>query len=257
METSQARVLADERRPTVLLAHGSMMRSSMFQPQIEALGASYRMIAYDNITWSFPDRGFTLDDLVEDCRSQMDRHGLERCILLGMSMGGHMALEFAVKYPERLEALILTGAGALAFPPEIKELTGDSFKALDIDGLVPRSWAEFTATVVFGASTYTNNPSLIEYWIDRWTREPARSVYHQGMTWINKRDILAPLAETDLPILVVQGAEEGAYLNEWILPMLEMIPTIQSVTIPQAGHFVSIEQPARFNRAVCRFLDTL
>jgi len=168
-----------------------------------------------------------------------------------------MALEFAVKYPERLDALILTGAGALGFPQEIRELPRNSFKALDIGGLVPRSWAGFTATIVFGPSTYTNNPDLIEYWVDRWTKEPARSVFHQGMAWIDKRDVLLELAETDLPILVVQGAEEGAYLNEWIHPMLKRIPTIQSEIIAGAGHFVNIEQSALFNRAIRGFLDAL
>jgi pimeloyl-ACP methyl ester carboxylesterase len=110
---------------------------------------------------------------------------------------------------------------------------------------------------VFGPSTYTNNPNLIEYWVDRWTKEPARSVFHQGMAWIDKRDVLLELAETDLPILVVQGVEEGAYLNEWIQPMLKRIPTIQSEIIAGAGHFVNIEQSALFNRAIRGFLDAL
>ena len=72
-----------------------------------------QVIAYDNLTWKKQNVNITLDDLVEDCREQLDQLDLERCILLGISMGGHMALEFALKYSDRLEALIITGAGAV------------------------------------------------------------------------------------------------------------------------------------------------
>lgn len=229
----------------------------MFQPQLKGLEAVSRMIAYDNMTWSDPDRSVSLDELVEDCRAQMDTRGLDRCVLLGMSMGGHMALEFALKYPDRLEALILTGAGAVAFPQFVQDITSESFSELNADGLVPRNWAEGTVTVVFGESTFEKNPALIEYWIDQWTKEPARAVYHQGMTWIHKRDLLEEYRFLTMPVLTIQGAEETAYANEWIEPMLEVVPDIRSVTIPEAGHFVNIEQPEAFNAAVREFLESL
>lgn len=244
-------------RTTLMFSHGSMMRQAMFQPQLDGLADCCHMIAYDNLTWADPDKRVSLDDLVEDCRAQMDARGVERCVLLGMSMGGHMALEFALKYPSRLEALILTGAGAVAFPQFIQDITSESFSELNVDGLIPRSWAERTAAVVFGPSTFENNMPLIEYWIDQWTEEPARAVYHQGMTWIHKRDLLEASRSMSIPVLSIQGAEETAYANEWIEPMLEAVPGICSVTIPKAGHFVNVEHPEAFNRVVREFLGSL
>ena len=246
-----------EDTPPLVCAHGSMMRQSMFQPQLERLGACCSVITYDNVTWTNPDKRVSIDDLVEDCRAQMDAHGLDRCILLGMSMGGHMALEFALKYPERLKALILTGAGAVAFPQFVQDITSESFSELDMDGLVPRSWAERTAKVVFGKSTFEGNSALIAHWIDQWTKEPARAVYHQGMTWIHKRDLLEESRSLTMPVLIIQGAEETAYVNEWVDPMLEAVPDIRSVVIPEAGHFVNIEQSDAFNQAIAQFLVSL
>jgi pimeloyl-ACP methyl ester carboxylesterase len=139
----------------------------------------------------------------------------------------------------------------------MRDLTLQSFSELDIDGLVPRSWAEKTAQIVFGESTFRSNPDLVELWIDRWTQAPARTVFHQGMTWIGKRDLLEQSKSITIPVLLIQDAEETAYLNAWAEPMLETVERCSMVTIPNAGHFVNLEQPEAFNKAVREFLDTL
>lgn len=243
--------------PAVVLSHGSMMTCAMFEPQIDYLAKNYRVIAYNNRTWAEPDMRLTLDDLVEDCRALLDESGIERCVLLGMSMGGHMALPFALKYPERLDGLILTGAGAKAFPKEIQDITGESFGELNRNGLVPRAWGEKTAHVVFGQSTFETNRELIDYWIDRWVEAPARAVYHQGMTWIYKEDLLKRVGAIHVPTLIIQGEEEIAYLNEWVQPMLGVMPDVSLTTIPKAGHFVNLEQPEAYNEVVASFLERL
>ena len=166
-----------------------MMTFEMFQPQIDYLSSDYLVIGYNNRTWFRPEEPHTLDDLVEDCRNLLDELKIRRCVLFGMSMGGHMAISFALKYPERLDGLVLMGAGAAAFPPEIQEITGESFAQLDIEGQVPREWAERTARVVFGETTFADNRVLIDHWIEQWTRAPARVVYRQGMSWIYKEDL--------------------------------------------------------------------
>ena len=241
----------------VIFSHGSMMDYAMFEPQIEHLSSGYRVIAYRNRTWFRPDEPHSLDDLVEDCRSLLDSLGIEKCVLAGMSMGGHMALPFALKYQERLEGLILMGAGAAAFPPEVQELTGGSFAKLDIDGNLPREWAEFTAQVVFGRTTFQTNRKQIDYWIDRWTTIPARVVYRQGMSWIYKEDLSPEIARIRVPVQMIQGEEETAYLTEWVLPMIDQLPDANLKVIPKAGHFANLERPHLVNEAIASFLNRI
>ena len=93
--------------PTIVFSHGSMMTHSMFEPQIERLTQDYRVIAYNNRIWFRPDEPHSLDDLVEDCLSLLDELNIRSCVLFGMSMGGHMAISFALKFPERLDGLVL------------------------------------------------------------------------------------------------------------------------------------------------------
>ena len=241
--------------PAVVLSHGSMMTFEMFQPQIDHLSPDYRVIAYNNSTWFRPAEPHTLDDLVEDCRDLLDELKISRCVLFGMSMGGHMALPFALKYPERLDGLVLMGAGAAAFPPEIQAITGESFAELDIEGTVPRQWAERTARVVFGETTFADNRPLVDHWIEQWTRAPARMVYRQGMSWIYKDDLSERISEIGLPVQIIQGEEETAYLTEWILPMLEVLPDVRLARIPRAGHFANLEEPDVVHAALSSFLE--
>ncbi len=241
--------------PVVVFSHGSMMDYSMFESQIEHLADSYRIVAYNNRIWARPDEPHNLDDLVEDCRILLDELEIRKCVLVGMSMGGHMAIPFALKYQERLDGLVLIGAGAAAFPAEVQDLTGASFARLDIDGNVPRQWAEDTAQVVFGKTTFESNPALIDYWIDRWTMLPARTVYHQGMSWIYKNDLSRQVSALNIPVQIVQGREETAYLTDWVRPMLDVIPDVALNVIPGAGHFANLEKPEAVNGAIADFLQ--
>ena len=234
-----------------------MMTFEMFQPQIDCISPGCRVIGYNNRTWFRPEEPHTLDHLVEDCRDLLDELRIRRCTLFGMSMGGHMAIPFALKYPDRLDGLVLMGAGAAAFPLEIQEITGESFAQLDIEGPVPREWAERTARVVFGETTFADNRVLIDHWIEQWTRAPARVVYRQGMSWIYKKDLSRRIGEIGLPVQIIHGEEETAYLMEWVLPMLELLPDVKLARIPRAGHFANLENPAAVNAALSSFLKQL
>ena len=241
--------------PTIVLSHGSMMTYAMFEPQIEHLAQDYRVIAYNNRTWFRPHEPHSLDDLVEDCLSLLDELNIRRCVLFGMSMGGHMAIPFALKYPERLDGLVLMGAGAAAFPPEIQAITGERFAELDIDGTVPPEWAEQTAPVVFGETTLATNRALIDHLINQWTTAPARVVYRQGMSWIYKEDLSGRIQDIRVPVQIIHGEEETAYLMDWVLPMLDALPNTALAGIPRAGHFANLENPDAVNAALSSFLE--
>ena len=122
----------------------------------------------------------TLGDLVEDCRALLDDLGIETCVLAGMSVGGLTALEFALAYPERLQGLIVIAATSLAYTTQEREQYHREFDKLDVDGMVPRAFAEWVAPYCFGATTLAHNRELVDHWIERWaTTVPARAVLHQ------------------------------------------------------------------------------
>ena len=176
-----------------------------------------------------------------------------------MSVGGFMALEFALAHPGRLNGLILIAATAQGYTAEEREEYHRQFDKLDVDGMVPRAFAEWVAPFCFGATTLARNRALVEHWVERWADGPmpARAVLFQGRSWIDKDDISARLAAIDLPVLVVHGEEDVPLPIARALPMADALPDATLARIAQAGHSVNLESPDAVNAAIARFLGRL
>lgn len=97
--------------PLVLL-HGNGEDGSYFAHQMDYFSQQYRVIAIDTRGHGKSPRGsapFTLEQFAEDVRETLDSMGISRMILLGFSDGANIALLFALRYPDYVEALILNG----------------------------------------------------------------------------------------------------------------------------------------------------
>lgn len=250
----------DERgsgRP-VVFSHGTLMDRTMFDPQVEALAGSYRVIAYDHParTGGWAEQ-YSLGDLVDNCIGLLDALEIERCVLAGMSMGGFMAIELALRHPERLDGLIIIDAIAGDYSPEERVLFKAEFDKLDIDGSVPREWAEWVAPLVFGSKAFERNPALVEHWLGRWCTYPARSVLSEARAWIDKDDRTDAIRAIQTPTLVVHGQDDVVLALDRAAPMAELIPNARLVAIADAGHSANLEQPGPVNAAIGEFLSGL
>lgn len=97
----------------LILLHGNGENSSYFAHQIEEFSSSYHVYAIDTRGHGKSPRGtapFTIRQFADDLLAFMDCHGIEKAHILGFSDGGNTAMIFAMKYPERVERLILNGA---------------------------------------------------------------------------------------------------------------------------------------------------
>ena len=245
--------------PAVLFSHGTLMDATMFEPQLEHLAErGYRAIACNSRALTGEPAAHTLDDLVEDCRALLDDLGIAKCVLAGMSVGGFMALEFALAHPDRLNGLILIAATSQGYTAEERAEYHRQFDKLAVDGMVPRAFAEWVAPFCFGATTIARNPSLVDHWTRLWaTTIPARAVLFQGRSWIDKADITARLATVHVPALVVHGEEDVPLPIARALPMADALPDATLARIAQAGHSVNLESPDAVNAAIARFLGRL
>ena len=245
--------------PAVVFSHGTSMDATMFDPQLDHLGErGYRAIAYNSQVLNGEPAPHTLGDLVEDCHALLDDLGIEKCVLAGMSVGGFMALEFALAYPERLHGLIVIAATSLGYTTDERARYHREFGRLDAEGTVPREFAEWVAPLCFGETTMASNKALVDHWIERWaTTMPARAVLFQCRSWIDKEDITEHLAAIRLPVLVVHGEEDVPIPVERAQAMADALPDAIFARVAQAGHSVNLEQPAAVNAEIARFLERL
>jgi pimeloyl-ACP methyl ester carboxylesterase len=244
--------------PVVVLTHGTLMDYTMFAPQIEALEDRYRIIAYNHRgrthRWA---ETYDLGDLANDCRQVLDERGIDRCVLGGMSMGGFMAFEFARMWPERLHGLILIDTKAAPFDREQRKSVLRDYGKADVDGLLPHEVAAVAVARCFGATTIERNPKLVDHWIARWRKLPARSVYNEVQSWVGKADNRPDLADIDVPVLILHGEEDSIFPASIAEELEAGIPDARLVVIPLAGHTANLEQPEVSNEAILGFLGSV
>ena len=247
------------RGPAVVMVHGTMMDRSMFAPQIEALKDDYRAVAYDQrARTSRFDTPYFLKDLAQDCRALLDEMGIEKCVLLGMSMGGFMATEFSSRYPDRVSALVLVGSQIGTYPETEQAARMVEFRKFDHDGTVSLPLARETASYIFGPRTLEDKAELVDHWVHRWSKLPARSVLREAESWLGKNDYTAVAQRFDKPVLVIHGEDDVVLpVDEKTDAMERAFPSIEIVRVPHSGHVVNLEAPERTNQALRSFLDRL
>jgi pimeloyl-ACP methyl ester carboxylesterase len=244
--------------PALVLSHGTLLDKSMYDAQVAELSAAYRVVAYDHRArrddWQGP---YGLGDLGDDCLSLVDKLGIDRFVLGGMSMGGFMAIPLALRIQSRLDGLMLIATMAQRYP--LDELKRNERHVNDLLGLdkIPRSFAEWDAQLVFGETTRHENPAVCQKWVDKWTTFAAEAVYWEFNSWLRKEDYQERLREIEIPVLVIHGEEDPVLPIGRAEAMMEYLPNAEFVGIPRAGHTITDEAPEEVTRAMRDFLDRI
>ena len=248
----------------LVFLHAYPTNRTIWTSQVDAFAPDRLTVAYDLRGFgssSAPSEAskYGQDLSVADLLGLLDTLELSQATLCGLSMGGNIALHFALRYPERVAALILVDTGAGSEDAELFARTTKGWA-----DAAERGGIEKFADVILA------NPIFAEY-ADRGSAERRRlhdlitgnSVHGVSHT---ARCVLAPrlpvqaleshLVRLDVPTLVIVGEadpachEPGRYLSE-------KIPGASLAMIPEAGHFNNLEVPDVFNRTCQVFLSKL
>ena len=162
-------------------------------------------------------------------------------MLAGHSMGGAIALEFALRYPARLAGLILVGTGAkLRVAPEI--LTG----ILD-------DYAGTTELLAQWAHSEHVDPKLLRLYTRR-LREVDSQLIHDDFAACDAFDRRADVSRITLPTLILCGDADRMTPVKFSQYLHEQIAGSQLIVVPGAGHMVMLEQPAAVAKSVAAVL---
>ena len=231
------------RGPALLLTHGYGASMRMWDPQIEVLGRSHRLILWDLRGHGESDSpedpaAYSETATVEDMEALLRACGEERAILGGLSLGGYMSLAFHLRYPEKVRALLLfdTGPGyrndgARAAWNAYAESFARGFEEKGLDAL--RDSPEVAA------SRHRGVEGLI--------------LAARGMLVQRDGRVFDSLVSIRVPTLVLVGAGDTPFLQATDV-MAARIPGATKVVIASAGHASNIDQPDAFNDAVLAFL---
>jgi pimeloyl-ACP methyl ester carboxylesterase len=245
-------------RPLVLL-HAFPLSSAMWMSQREELAACCRVITPDQ-------RGFggsalgeeppSLDAAADDVAELLDRLGLDRVVLGGLSMGGYVAMAFLRRHGDRVQALVLADTKATADPEAARANRQRIAAAVESDETSTILVEEILPTLL-GATSVASRPLVTGRVKGLVQAAPGPAVAWAQRAMAARPDSLATLQELDRPALVVVGAEDVLSPPADAAAMADALPQGRLVEIAEAGHLTAIETPEAFNAAVAGFLAEL
>jgi pimeloyl-ACP methyl ester carboxylesterase len=240
--------------PVILLAHGMWCDGGMFADLARDLARDHRVLVPDlrgHGRSTVPDRQWEITDLADDLSAMLDRLGVSRLTLLGFSMGGMAAVEFALRFGDRLEGLVLVGTSAAAEElvrlAEIRTLA----RIIQFTGK-PKFLSHEAARTTFSAAFRESNPAAVVRWESVIGAMSGRALIHALRAVASRPSRMNRLGEISVPSLIVTGGEDRILKPRWSSVMHRELPQSRLVTYPGVGHAVPTERPAEMAELIRR-----
>jgi len=246
--------------PLLMLMHGTTGGKQLMLPQVEALSDSFRCVTFDwpgHAESGYNPAGWTADDLVEDVMAIITALGEERAILAGVSQGGAIGMRVALKYPDRVKALVNMCGGPGGPPPAALEKLSQFIRIMAEGSDDERRHAavEFSKGYLHAPDFAERDPQRFENEIDvllSHSRESIQMLFDVPKSYV---DITPCLGAISCPTLIIWAPfDSRPTLGE---QMAAAIPGAKLVTIENAGHHVNVDAPAETSAAIKAFATAL
>jgi len=247
-----------EGEPLVLIMGlGGSRRSWIFQKR--AFRKYFKVITFDNRGVGGSDKPngpYSMTIMANDTIGLMDYLGIEKAHLLGVSMGGEIAQEIAIQYPERINKLLL--CCTFAYEPEGH--TAEYYEGLDVENAYSRDALRCVSARKIMANDYSLafNNRLMRTVITLLSKVFARALPEEGISEQFKallnHDTLDRLYMIQAPTLVITGTKDRLIKPESSDVLAGKIPDVKLVKVEGGSHAFFIGKYTRFNREVLNFL---
>lgn len=230
----------------IVFVHGFTLDHTMWQPQVEFFSKDYQIVTYDA-------RGFGKSSLPEgpydhaaDLRALLKHLGIAQVHLVGLSMGGRIATNFTLAYPNAVKSLTLMDSALDGYKSEVdwnvhaKEQGVEKAKENWLNHelfTVTQKRPEVAAALRVIVESYSG-----WHWLHH---DP------QNHTNTHARDHLHEITK---PTLVVAGEGDLIYFHNIANVLAAGIPSAQKVIVPNAGHMVNMEAPDEINNLLADFI---
>ena len=243
-------------KPPLVLAHGFSDDGLCWTPVAEPLAADYDVIMVDargHGRSDAPEQGYSPIDMAADLAGVITGLGLQKPAVLGHSMGGSTTMALAGLYPDLPGAILIEDSGARNF------MAGNSTEAQERlkqwrDRLVNLQ-SQTREALMAQARTDTPTWSAAELgpWADAKLRFNLKALNRQGTVDVDWDQILRTITCPAL-LLIADPERGGGVTPERAAEMQELVPQLQVVHIPGAGHNIRREQFVLYMEAVRAFL---
>jgi 3-oxoadipate enol-lactonase len=233
--------------PLLLFLHGIRGSRRNWSQQLEFFSRKFRAAAWDARGYGDSDDydgPLQFDEhFSADVLRIADHFGAKKMHLVGLSMGGRIARNFALRHPERLHSLVLAGTS-----PGFNALPDDEVKRFVSER---RNATPESVRRLLGSRAVTGAYERLMDGVKRVHQESLEKTLEASVA----QDRAAPIEQIRVPTLVITGDEDSLYAPQISKDMARRIPGAGLVVMKGVGHLSNLEQPEEFNQAVMEFLQ--
>ena len=264
LENFHHQIIGNPSGPKLVFLHGLMGSASNWRRITPAFESDFHILIFDQRGHgrSFkPASGYHPRDFAEDLKLILDDLGWDQIFLVGHSMGGRNAVEFASRFAQRVKCLVIEDIGPEAANTggieKLLSLVDTPFSSREeakkfFDEEYPRRIASNPQPRVVSQFFFTNierKPDGTYDW--RFAKEAIFESLREG----REEDRWEELGGLKMPVLVVRGETSRDLPRPMFEKMLQVLPQARGVEIQGAGHWVHFDQPEAFIRALKEFFD--
>ena len=231
----------------LLLVHAFPLDASMWDGEIEALGAEAEVLAP-----SLPGFGGTssagdvlsMEAMADFLSGQLDEAGVDRAVVCGLSMGGYAAFELFRRHRGRVAGLVLADTRAEA---------DDEAGRQKRQALAEKVRAEGSGVLADAPPPLLSegaDPALWDHVKEIIRRQPGEAIAAASLGMASRPDSTATLSTIDVPTTVIVGSADTLTPPPMSEAMAEAIPGAELVLLEGAGHLSNLEDPEGFTNAV-------
>lgn len=245
-----------------VMIHAGVADSRQWNNEFAFFAQNYQVVRYDMRGYGKSEPVAGEFNHMDDLITILDALGLHGpIVLMGCSMGGGLAMDFALTHPSRARALIMVGSAPsdlkldVPRPANFAELE-KAFEAGDLD-----LTSELETQIWFDGAGRT--PEQVNPEMRKLLYEMNRLALAHEVKNLGKRLPNAPtpafdrLGDLNIPVLIVVGAHDTPYILAASDYMVERIPSVQKVLIEDAAHLPNMDHPDQFQAIVSDFLKGL
>jgi pimeloyl-ACP methyl ester carboxylesterase len=243
----------------VVLLHGFAETHTIWKNQSDFLKDYYKLIVPDlpgsgaSGLFETGKHNLSIDELAHSIHSIIKNENIDRCVMLGHSMGGYITLSYAEKYPGKLQAFGLVHSTAYADSEEKKQNRKRGIEMMEAYGSY--AFLKTTTPNLFTTRFKEKHAEIIKELIEdgrRFKKENLQQYYYAMMNRADKTNVLK---NTGLPVLFVTGTEDAAIPLNDVLKQVHAPEIAYIHIINNMAHQSLLEVPMELNRILKNFID--
>lgn len=239
--------------PWLTLLHTLATNSSLWDDQIAQLAQEYRLVLIDmrgHGASDASDHQTSIQDLARDVVAVWDALEIDQSSVVGLSIGGMIALSLAIDHADRITTIVAAGCRARS-SDQFRSLWEGRRKVLGDGGM--QALVEPTLPTWLTQQALEEQPELVSR-VTAMILATSVIGYEQATRALEQLDLFDQLGKIDRPVLLLVGEQDGPHPAE-MAAINEQIGTSQLIMIPQCSHLINLEQPAPFTAAIRQFLS--